>query len=475
MPTATGWPRPAPSDALPAAEGALDCDVLVVGGGYTGLWTAWRLAELEPEARVVVLEAGRCGHGPSGRNGGFATRCGSRCRLLRDRYGPEATRSRSRRAAQRGGRRDRARSAPSRRWTPGTQRAGYLQLSAAPAQDGVWSEAVALCHELGEPEAARELSAEEVAERSAARRASAPAPSSPAPRPCSRPGLRSACATGSRPAQRQGLRAVAAAPPHRGPLGLRRRDPLGHRPGALLRAGGGGCQQRRGIALPQPAHGHLEPHGDHRARPRRAGGGRLDRGRVHHRQPRDAALPAHHPRRPHRLRLGRRPDRLRRPPRRPHRVRPRGRGPGRSPTCVPSSPASRAARSSHAWGGPIDVSPTHLPVVDAGRLRRRPRRLRLHRQRRRPRRICWAEYSPRSRSTAATSAPAWPWSSRAPGASPAGCRAGSAATRSARACWPRRPPRRRSASRPRSTAAWPRSPSGSASTSAALSVRAERP
>ena len=43
------------------------------------------------------------------------------------------------------------------------KRAGYLLLSAAPAQDGVWSEAVALCHELGEPEAARELSAEEVA------------------------------------------------------------------------------------------------------------------------------------------------------------------------------------------------------------------------------------------------------------------------------------------------------------------------
>jgi len=45
------------------------------------------------------------------------------------------------------------------------RRGGYLQLSAAPAQDGIWSEAVALCHELGEPDAARELSAEQVAER----------------------------------------------------------------------------------------------------------------------------------------------------------------------------------------------------------------------------------------------------------------------------------------------------------------------
>ena len=44
-------------------------DVVVIGGGYTGLWTAWQLARRGAEA--VVLEAGLCGHGPSGRNGGF--------------------------------------------------------------------------------------------------------------------------------------------------------------------------------------------------------------------------------------------------------------------------------------------------------------------------------------------------------------------------------------------------------------------
>ena len=36
----------------------------IVGGGYTGMWTAWFVAELEPEARVVLLEAERCGAGP---------------------------------------------------------------------------------------------------------------------------------------------------------------------------------------------------------------------------------------------------------------------------------------------------------------------------------------------------------------------------------------------------------------------------
>jgi glycine/D-amino acid oxidase-like deaminating enzyme len=46
-------------------------DVCIVGGGYTGLWTALALKEREPSARVVVLEADVCGAGPSGRNGGF--------------------------------------------------------------------------------------------------------------------------------------------------------------------------------------------------------------------------------------------------------------------------------------------------------------------------------------------------------------------------------------------------------------------
>ena len=46
-------------------------DVAIVGGGYTGLWTALALREREPELRVTLLEAEICGHGPSGRNGGF--------------------------------------------------------------------------------------------------------------------------------------------------------------------------------------------------------------------------------------------------------------------------------------------------------------------------------------------------------------------------------------------------------------------
>ncbi|HEY6607016.1 MAG TPA: FAD-dependent oxidoreductase [Gaiellaceae bacterium] len=43
----------------------------MVGGGYTGLWTALALKEREPSSRVVLVEAETCGAGPSGRNGGF--------------------------------------------------------------------------------------------------------------------------------------------------------------------------------------------------------------------------------------------------------------------------------------------------------------------------------------------------------------------------------------------------------------------
>jgi glycine/D-amino acid oxidase-like deaminating enzyme len=55
----------------PPLQGEVRADVVIVGGGYAGLWTAWALAERAPEARVVVLEARRCGEGPSGRNAGF--------------------------------------------------------------------------------------------------------------------------------------------------------------------------------------------------------------------------------------------------------------------------------------------------------------------------------------------------------------------------------------------------------------------
>ena len=59
---------PALRDPLP---GDLDTDVCIVGGGLTGLWTAYYLKQAQPELDVVVVEREFCGYGASGRNGGW--------------------------------------------------------------------------------------------------------------------------------------------------------------------------------------------------------------------------------------------------------------------------------------------------------------------------------------------------------------------------------------------------------------------
>ncbi|MFF4168858.1 NAD(P)/FAD-dependent oxidoreductase [Streptomyces sp. NPDC001744] len=59
---------PAPREPLP---GDTTADVCVVGGGYTGLWTAYYLKKAVPFLNITVLEARFCGYGASGRNGGW--------------------------------------------------------------------------------------------------------------------------------------------------------------------------------------------------------------------------------------------------------------------------------------------------------------------------------------------------------------------------------------------------------------------
>ena len=51
-------------------QGTRKADVCIIGGGFTGLWTAFRLTELAPGTDVVVVEADLCGTGASGRNSG---------------------------------------------------------------------------------------------------------------------------------------------------------------------------------------------------------------------------------------------------------------------------------------------------------------------------------------------------------------------------------------------------------------------
>jgi glycine/D-amino acid oxidase-like deaminating enzyme len=60
-----------PNPRRPALRGAHEADVCIVGGGFTGLWTAYELRRAAPELDVVVLEAEHAGFGASGRNGGW--------------------------------------------------------------------------------------------------------------------------------------------------------------------------------------------------------------------------------------------------------------------------------------------------------------------------------------------------------------------------------------------------------------------
>jgi glycine/D-amino acid oxidase-like deaminating enzyme len=73
--------------ACPPLTGTVRADVCIVGGGYTGLWAALEVAEQAPDAHVVVVEAGGCGFGASGRNGGWMTSWMDELDGLSERFG----------------------------------------------------------------------------------------------------------------------------------------------------------------------------------------------------------------------------------------------------------------------------------------------------------------------------------------------------------------------------------------------------
>jgi glycine/D-amino acid oxidase-like deaminating enzyme len=61
----------APITPRPSLTGDVDADVAIIGAGFTGLWTAYYLAQADPTLRIVILERTIAAGGASGRNGGF--------------------------------------------------------------------------------------------------------------------------------------------------------------------------------------------------------------------------------------------------------------------------------------------------------------------------------------------------------------------------------------------------------------------
>jgi glycine/D-amino acid oxidase-like deaminating enzyme len=144
----------------PAADGSLSADVVIVGGGYLGMWTAWYLTEAEPNARVAILEADVCGEGPSGRNGGIANPLWDELPTLVERYGAAraiAVAEASEASVGAIGAWSREHSVDC--WfRPGP----VLEVSTGPSQDGRWREGTDRAAELGFGDRYRELDHAEV-------------------------------------------------------------------------------------------------------------------------------------------------------------------------------------------------------------------------------------------------------------------------------------------------------------------------
>jgi glycine/D-amino acid oxidase-like deaminating enzyme len=153
------------SPLLAPLIGERSADVVVIGGGYTGMWAAWQLKELEPTSRIVLLEKDRCGHGPSGRNGGFCNMLWFSLPTMRERWGDGGALAVARAAqAAVDGIEAFCRQQEVDCWF---RRGGYLQVSSAAAHAAPWGKVAAACRALGAINAIRALTPAQVAERCA--------------------------------------------------------------------------------------------------------------------------------------------------------------------------------------------------------------------------------------------------------------------------------------------------------------------
>jgi glycine/D-amino acid oxidase-like deaminating enzyme len=166
--TSTGWWLEEAEKVDPSAplDGSITADVVVIGGGYTGMWAAWEL--IERGATVALLESRICGHGPSGRNGGFCESLWLSAQPLRDRFGDGPARAlldASSEAVSKVGAWCAAEGVDA--WF---NQSGYMCVSTAPAFDGVGSSAVTAAAALGASERVVALGPAEVRERCASPR-----------------------------------------------------------------------------------------------------------------------------------------------------------------------------------------------------------------------------------------------------------------------------------------------------------------
>jgi glycine/D-amino acid oxidase-like deaminating enzyme len=134
-------------DPAPALDRDIGADVVVIGGGYTGLWTAWHLVQASPGIDVVVLEQDECGFGPSGRNGGFINGFYDHAGTLVELFGREGALAIIEAGARTLVELD--------AWMDEHgvdawfRRDGYIGAASSPAQAGGWNEPIATARDLG--------------------------------------------------------------------------------------------------------------------------------------------------------------------------------------------------------------------------------------------------------------------------------------------------------------------------------------
>ena len=152
------WLQEAPPDpAEPALSGDTTADVAIVGGGFTGLWTALELKRRDSAVDVILLEASRCGVGPSGRNGGFLHGYWSSLARFREVLGADGALAVVRASD---GAIPAVRALKEDVWL---REGGLLRVSTSEAQDAILDRSVATARELGVEEEAIALSGEELA------------------------------------------------------------------------------------------------------------------------------------------------------------------------------------------------------------------------------------------------------------------------------------------------------------------------
>jgi glycine/D-amino acid oxidase-like deaminating enzyme len=148
--------RPAEQDAA-GLRATVTADVAIVGGGFTGLWTAISLRQRCPELKIVLIEAKICGAGASAKNGGLvggywgslpgiAARLGANAALAVAQAGTKAQNAL----------REFARTAHDDLWW---REAGNVMVAASPAQDATITQAALDAARLGVPDSAQILTA----------------------------------------------------------------------------------------------------------------------------------------------------------------------------------------------------------------------------------------------------------------------------------------------------------------------------